>query len=95
MHKSFLIVTDSGGIQEEAPSLKIPVLVTRKNTERPEALKIGAAKLVGTNPKIIIKTINQLLNERKIYKKMLSFYNPYGNGNAAKKIVNYLKKNNF
>ncbi len=95
MHKSCLIVTDSGGIQEEAPSLKIPVLVTRKNTERPEALKIGAAKLVGTNPKIIIKTINQLLTERKIYKKMLSFYNPYGNGNAAKKIVNYLKKNNF
>ena len=69
MHKSYLIVTDSGGIQEEAPTLKIPVLVTRKNTERPEALKIGSAKLIGTNPKIIIKTINKLLNEKKSYKK--------------------------
>ena len=95
MHKSYLIVTDSGGIQEEAPTLKIPVLVTRKNTERPEALKIGSAKLIGTNPKIIIKTINKLLNEKKSYKKMLSLYNPYGNGHAAKKIVNYLKKNSF
>ena len=92
MHKSYLIVTDSGGIQEEAPTLKIPVLVTRKNTERPEALKIGSAKLIGTNPKIIIKTINKLLNEKKSYKKMLSLYNPYGNGHAAKENSKLFKK---
>ena len=95
MHRSYLIITDSGGIQEEAPSLKIPVLVTRKNSERPEALKIGSAKLVGTNSKIIIKNIFKLLNNKREYKKMIIYNNPYGNGKAAKKIVNFLKKKNF
>ena len=95
MHRSYLIITDSGGIQEEAPSLKIPVLVTRQNSERPEALKIGSAKLVGTNSKIIIKNIYKLLNNKREYNKMISYNNPYGNGKAAKKIVNFLKKKNF
>ena len=95
MHRSYLMITDSGGIQEEAPSLKIPVLVTRQNSERPEALKIGSAKLVGTNSKIIIKNIYKLLNNKREYNKMISYNNPYGNGKAAKKIVNFLKKKNF
>jgi UDP-N-acetylglucosamine 2-epimerase (non-hydrolysing) len=82
-------------VQEEAPSLGVPVLVTRKNSERPEALNIGTAKLVGTNPNIIINNVKELLNNKKIYGKMIKFHNPYGNGNAAKKIIHYLKRKNF
>jgi UDP-N-acetylglucosamine 2-epimerase (non-hydrolysing) len=95
MNKSYLIISDSGGVQEEAPSLGVPVLVTRKNTERPEAINAGTAKLVGTNTNEIIKNVKQLLKNKVIYKKMTKSHNPYGNGNAAKKIVNYLKKEKF
>lgn len=95
MNRSYLIISDSGGVQEEAPSLGVPVLVTRKNSERPEALNIGTAKLVGTNPNIIINNVKELLNNKKIYRKMIKFHNPYGNGNAAKKIIDYLKRKNF
>ena len=95
MNRSYLIISDSGGVQEEAPSLGVPVLVTRKNSERPEALNIGTAKLVGTNPNIIINNVKELLNNKKIYGKMIKFHNPYGNGNAAKKIIHYLKRKNF
>ncbi|MDC0853689.1 UDP-N-acetylglucosamine 2-epimerase (non-hydrolyzing) [Candidatus Pelagibacter sp.] len=95
MNKSYLIISDSGGVQEEAPSLGVPVLVTRKNTERPEALNVGTAKLVGTNPNIIIRNVNELLENKKIYRKMTKSHNPYGNGYAAKKIIHYLKKIKF
>lgn len=82
-------------MQEEAPSLGVPVLVTRKNTERPEAINVGTAKLVGTNPNIIIKNVEDLLNNKKTYRTMTKSHNPYGNGNAAKRIVHYLKKKDF
>jgi len=91
MNKSYLIVSDSGGIQEEAPSLGKPVLVTRNTTERPEALKAGTAKLVGTNTRNIIKNVQGLLKNKNNYNKMSKSHNPYGNGLAAKKIINYLK----
>ena len=95
MNRSYLIISDSGGVQEESPSLGVPVLVTRKNSERPEALNIGTAKLVGTNPNTIINNVKELLNNKKIYRKMIKFNNPYGNGKAAKKIIHYLKRKNF
>jgi UDP-N-acetylglucosamine 2-epimerase (non-hydrolysing) len=95
MNRSYLIISDSGGVQEEAPSLGVPVLVTRKNTERPEAINAGTAKLVGTNPNIIIKNVEDLLNNKKIYRTMTKSHNPYGNGNAAKTIIHYLKKKDF
>ena len=91
MIKAYIIVSDSGGIQEEASSLGKPVLVTRNNTERPEGLKTGTVKLVGTNKENIIKNIENLLSNKKDYQKMSKAQNPYGNGNASKKIINYLK----
>ena len=91
MNRSYLIVSDSGGVQEEAPSLGKPVLVTRKNTERPEALKAGTARLVGTNTTNIIKNIEELLHNKKSYNKMSKSHNPYGQGVAAKKIIKNLK----
>ena len=83
-------MTDSGGIQEEAPSLNKPVLVIRNKTERPEIIEIGAAKLVGTNINNIFKAAATLLNNSSEYKKMINKKNPYGDGTAAKKIVRYL-----
>lgn len=91
MIKAYIIVSDSGGIQEEASSLGKPVLLTRNNTERPEGLKTGTVKLVGTNKKNIIKNIENLLSSKKDYQKMSKAQNLYGNGNASKKIINYLK----
>lgn len=93
MSKSNIILTDSGGIQEEAPSLGKPVLVMRDTTERPEAVKAGTVKLVGTNKEIIIKEVNKLLNNPEIYRNMSAAHNPYGDGLASNKIVNYLKSN--
>jgi len=87
MNKSYLILTDSGGIQEEAPSLGKPVLVMRKTTERPEGIEAGVAKLVGTdNERIFSETMRLLANER-LYKSMSKRLNPYGDGHAAKRIV--------
>lgn len=92
MSRSYIIISDSGGIQEEAPSLGKPVLVTRNTTERIEAIKAGTAKLVGTNKIIIIKNVMNLLNSKKIYKKMSNNKNPYGNGHASKKIIEFLNQ---
>ena len=93
MNRSYIIISDSGGIQEEAPSLGKPVLVMREVTERPEAIKAGTVKLVGTNPETIIKEAKKLLNNKSIYNKMKFSHNPYGNGTAAKKIKDFIVKN--
>lgn len=87
MNKSYIILTDSGGIQEEAPSLGKPVLVMRNCTERPEAIKAGTAKLVGTDEKKIVWEARKLLDSKKEYDKMAYAVNPYGDGKAAKRIV--------
>ena len=91
--KVHLIVTDSGGLQEEAPTLGIPVLVVREETERPEGIEAGTAKLVGTDYKLIYNTIDLLLSNRDEYEKMAKAVNPYGDGNAAEKIVQILLSN--
>ena len=92
MAKSYLIVTDSGGIQEEAPSLGVPVLVMRDTTERPEGLKAGTLKLVGTDEGVIHDTILTLLNDKEEYNKMSKAVNPYGDGRASFRILNALKQ---
>jgi len=89
---SYIILTDSGGIQEEAPSLGRPVLVLRENTERPEALEAGTVVLVGTNPKTIIKETNKLLDDEFHYKNIAATANPFGDGSASKKIIEALLK---
>lgn len=86
LNQSYLILTDSGGIQEEAPSLGKPVLVMRDTTERPEGIAAGTLRLVGTNEDSIYKAFNQLLNDKDEYKKMANANNPYGDGNASKRI---------
>lgn len=85
--RSYLILTDSGGVQEEAPSLKKPVLVLRDNTERPEGVAAGTLKLVGTDPTTIKQALNQLLDDQHEYAKMAEAKNPYGDGKAALRIV--------
>ena len=92
MKKSHIILTDSGGVQEEAPSLGKPVLVLRETTERPEAIEYGTVKLVGTNKEKIVSTIEKLLRNEQEYKKMAEAINPYGDGLASKRIVNVLQK---
>jgi len=92
MSKSHIILTDSGGIQEEAPSLGKPVLVMRDTTERPEAIKAGTVKLVGTNKEIIIKEVTRLLNSKEAYNSMSKSTNPYGDGNACKRVVGFMKE---
>lgn len=90
MSKSYLVLTDSGGIQEEAISLKKPILVTRDKTERPEGIIAGATKIVGSKAPGIIKNTEELLNNKKTYKAMLKISNPYGDGKAAAKITKIL-----
>ncbi len=90
--KSYLILTDSGGIQEEAPSLGKPVLVMRDTTERPEGIKAGTLKLVGTKEDVIYKTFKELLENKSSYDKMAKSSNPYGDGFASKKIADILEK---
>ena len=80
-------MTDSGGIQEEAPSLGKPVLVLREKTERPEAVSFGTVKLVGTNEEIIFEEANKLLVNREAYESMSKAVNPYGDGHAAERIA--------
>ncbi|MDD0975539.1 non-hydrolyzing UDP-N-acetylglucosamine 2-epimerase [Pseudomonas fontis] len=92
MERSYLILTDSGGIQEEAPSLGKPVLVMRDTTERPEALQAGTVKLVGTNEEVMIAEVEELLNSQEAYDKMSFAHNPYGDGNASGRIVETLKQ---
>ena len=91
MKKAYLIITDSGGVQEEAPSLGKPVLVMRDTTERPEAVKAGTVKLVGTNCEGIITATVELLNNFDLYQKMSQAYNPYGDGKSCERIVEYIK----
>ena len=92
MNKSYFIITDSGGVQEEAPSLGKPVLVMRDTTERPEALEAGTVKLVGTDTKLIIKEAQKLIDDKIEYENMSKAHNPYGDGKACEKIVKFLKE---
>lgn len=92
MNRSYLILTDSGGIQEEAPSLGKPVLVMRDTTERPEAVEAGTVKLVGTNAEKIIASVDQLLTDPDLYQTMAEAHNPYGNGTACQQIIDFLKQ---
>lgn len=89
--KSYLILTDSGGIQEEAPSLGVPVLVLRETTERPEGVDAGTLKLVGTKENVIFEEADLLLSDIQEHKKMALASNPYGDGEAAQKIVKIIK----
>lgn len=91
MEKSYLIITDSGGVQEEAPSLGKPVLVMRNTTERPEAVEVGTVILVGTNTQKIIGETQKLLTDINHYKKMQKLHNPYGDGKACARIIEFLK----
>lgn len=91
MDLSFLILTDSGGIQEEAPSLGKPVLVMRDTTERPESIEAGTVKLVGADRDKIVKSVNQLLKDENIYKEMSTANNPYGDGRASIRIKEFLE----
>ncbi len=88
---SYLVLTDSGGIQEEAPSLGKPVLLMRDVTERPEAIDSGIVKLVGASKKNIISSINTLLNNKKAYLKMSNINNPYGDGKACERIIDFIE----
>jgi UDP-N-acetylglucosamine 2-epimerase (non-hydrolysing) len=90
MARSLLIVTDSGGVQEEAPALNVPVLVTRDVTERPEGVEVGAARLVGTDENRIVMAVEELLTDAAAYQKMADAPNPYGDGHAAERIVTAL-----
>ena len=90
MDKAYLILTDSGGVQEEAPSLGKPVLVMRETTERPEAVRAGTVKLVGTDVESITSNITGLLSNRNEYEKMSFAHNPYGDGKACEKICEIL-----
>lgn len=90
MNRSYIILTDSGGIQEEAPSLGKPVLVMRETTERPEAVDAGTVKIVGTNPNTICKEVYSLLNNDEKYMKMSQAHNPYGDGYASDKMINHI-----
>ncbi len=92
MERAYLILTDSGGIQEEAPSLQKPLLVLRNVTERPEGITAGVARLVGSNKKKIVEEVEQLLTDPAAYRKMTNRQNPYGDGHAAERIVKILKR---
>jgi UDP-N-acetylglucosamine 2-epimerase (non-hydrolysing) len=90
MRRAYLLLTDSGGIQEEAPSLRKPVLVLRDKTERPEAVLAGTARLVGTNEYRIVEETEQLLDDPQAYRRMARPHNPYGDGRASERIANLL-----
>ena len=92
MNKSYLIITDSGGVQEEAPSLGKPVLVMRDTTERPEAVDAGTVILVGTDTTKIVLEATALLNDKKKYNQMSALHNPYGDGKACERIVEFINK---
>ena len=92
MNRSKIIITDSGGVQEEAPSLGKPVLVMRDNTERPEAVEAGTVILVGTNTERIINEAIKLLTDKELYGKMSILHNPYGDGKSCERIVAHIKK---
>ena len=91
MKRSKIIITDSGGVQEEAPSLGKPVLLMRDTTERPEAVDAGTVLLVGTNEDLIVSKALDLLNNEDNFIKMSKLHNPYGDGLASKRIVDFIK----
>nr|WP_281496387.1 UDP-N-acetylglucosamine 2-epimerase (non-hydrolyzing) [Marinobacter sp. S0848L] len=91
MQNAYLVLTDSGGVQEEAPGLGKPVLVMRDTTERPEAIDAGTVRLVGTESAIIRDAVQQLLDDNDVYESMARAHNPYGDGNACGRIVEFLK----
>jgi UDP-N-acetylglucosamine 2-epimerase (non-hydrolysing) len=95
LNRSYMILTDSGGIQEEAPSLGKPVLVMRDTTERPEGIEAGTLKLVGTVERVIYKAFKSLLQEKNEYEKMSKASNPYGDGLASKRIADVLCERNL
>lgn len=90
--KSHFVLTDSGGLQEEAPSIGKPVLVLRTETERPEAVKAGTVKVVGVDEQTVYKNIKQLLDDKNTYDSMANAVNPYGDGTASQKIIDFIKK---
>ena len=87
MNHAYFILTDSGGVQEEAPSLGKPVLVMRDTTERPEAVEAGTVMLVGTDPHEIVKNSQKLINNKIYYQSMAFSHNPYGDGKACERII--------
>lgn len=91
MEKSYLVLTDSGGIQEEAPGLGKPVLVMRNTTERPEALESGTVRLVGTDYEKIVSNVSRLVDDSSFYAEMSNAVNPYGDGHASERIVSFLR----
>ena len=94
MYQSYLILTDSGGVQEEAPSLGKPVLVLRDTTERPEAIAAGTVILVGTNKEIISNSCSELLENNIKYLEMTKAHNPYGDGLACERIIEFIQNKN-
>jgi UDP-N-acetylglucosamine 2-epimerase (non-hydrolysing) len=92
MQKAYLVLTDSGGVQEEAPGLGKPVLVMRDTTERPEALEAGTVRLVGTESSVIRDAVQELLDNEALYRSMSHAHNPYGDGQACRRIVEFLKQ---
>ena len=90
MTRAHLILTDSGGIQEEAPSLGKPVLVMRETTERPEAVAAGTVKLVGTDVDTIVREVTSLMDNQNVYDEMAHAHNPYGDGKASERIVEFI-----
>jgi UDP-N-acetylglucosamine 2-epimerase (non-hydrolysing) len=90
--KSYLLLTDSGGLQEEAPSLGKPVLVLRDTTERPEAVTAGTAKLVGTKTENIVAATSKLLSDPSAYTTMANAINPFGDGHASQRILQIVEK---
>ena len=90
MDRAHVILTDSGGIQEEAPSLGKPVLVMRETTERPEAVDAGTVRLVGTDVNLIVDQVQLLLTDADAYQQMSKAHNPYGDGNACGRILEFL-----
>ena len=92
LSRSYLVLTDSGGIQEEAPSFGKPVLVLRDTTERPEGVEAGTLRLTGTNPEEIYKAFTTLVEDQNEYSKMSHSKNPYGDGTASRQIADFLEQ---
>jgi UDP-N-acetylglucosamine 2-epimerase (non-hydrolysing) len=90
MRRAWLLITDSGGVQEEGPSLGKPILVMREKTERPEAIEAGTVRLVGTDPERIVGEASRLLDDREEYERLARVHNPYGDGQASRRIADVI-----
>ena len=95
MQYADIVLTDSGGIQEEAPGLGKPVLVMRDTTERPEAVEAGTVRLVGTDYDCIVKGVSDLLEDAELYARMSQAVNPYGDGHASERIIEVLRTSSY